>query len=92
VDNYYIRLPHPHINISTRSGKEHAMAKSQPAAKFRLGYVTATVWKNDDFFNTVLSKSYKDGEDWKDTDQLGTGDLLNASKLLERAEQFISEQ
>jgi hypothetical protein len=33
------------------------------------------VWKNDDFFNTVLSKSYKDGDDWKDTDQLGTGDL-----------------
>jgi hypothetical protein len=32
------------------------LAKSQPAAKFRLGYVTATVWKNDDFFNTVLSK------------------------------------
>jgi hypothetical protein len=50
------------------------MAKSQPAAKFRLGYVTATVWKNDDFFNTVLSKSYKDGDEWKDTDQLGTGD------------------
>ena len=41
------------------------MAKSQPAAKFRLGYVTATAWKNDDFFNTVLSKSYKDGDDWK---------------------------
>jgi hypothetical protein len=28
----------------------------QPAAKFRLGYVTATAWKNDYFFNTVLSK------------------------------------
>jgi hypothetical protein len=67
------------------------MAKNQPAAKFRLGYVTATVWKND-FFNTVLSKSYKDGEDWKDTDQLGTGDLLNAAKLLQRAEEFISQQ
>jgi hypothetical protein len=68
------------------------MATSQPAAKLRLGYVTATVWKNDDFFNTVLSKSYRDGEEWKDTDQLGTGDLLNAAKLLGRAEQFISEQ
>ncbi|MDQ1390452.1 MAG: hypothetical protein QOF56_3906 [Acidobacteriaceae bacterium] len=33
------------------------MAKAnQPAAKFRLGYVTATVWRNDDFFNTVLSR------------------------------------
>jgi hypothetical protein len=49
------------------------------------------VWKNDDFFNTVLSKSYKDGDERKDTDQLGTGDPLNAAKLLERAEQFIGE-
>jgi hypothetical protein len=85
-----VPLHHPHINQP--SGKESIMAKSQPAAKFRLGYVTATVWKNEDFFNTVLSKSYKDGDDWKDTDQLGTGDLLNAAKLLQRAEQFISEQ
>jgi hypothetical protein len=69
------------------------MAKPQPAPKFRIGYVTATVWENDDFFNTVVSKSYKDDHgDWKDTDQLGTGDLLNAAKLLQPAEQFISEQ
>ena len=69
------------------------MAKgNQPAAKFRIGYVTATVWENDKFFNVVLSKSYKDGEEWKDTDQLGSGDLLNAAKCLERAEEFISKQ
>ena len=69
------------------------MAKgNQPAAKFRLGYVTATVWKKDDFYNVVLVRSYKDGEDWKDTDQLGAGDLLNAAKLLERAEAFIANQ
>jgi hypothetical protein len=68
------------------------MAKTQPAAKFRLGYVTATVWKNDQFFSTVLSKSYKDGEDWKETDQLGSGDLMNAVRVLQRAEEFISDQ
>lgn len=66
--------------------------ENQPAAKFRVGYVTATVWKNDKHFNTVLSKSYKDGDDWKDTDQLGSGDLLNAAKVLQRAEEFISAQ
>lgn len=67
---------------------------NQPAAKFRIGYVTATVWKNDDFFNVVLAKSYKDQQsgDWKDTDQLGHGDLMNAVQVLKRAEQFISEQ
>lgn len=69
-----------------------AKDKVQPAAKFRLGFVTATVWKNGDFHNVVLSKSYKDGDEYKDTDQLSAGDLLNAAKLLQRSEQFISEQ
>ncbi len=65
---------------------------SQPAAKFRIGYVTVTVWKNGDFFNVVLSKSYKDGDEWKDTDQLGHGDIMNSIQALKRAEQFIAEQ
>ncbi len=68
------------------------MASNKPAAKYRLGYVTATVWQNGDFYNVNLCRSYKDGDDWKETDQLGSGDLLNAVKCLERAEQFISEQ
>jgi len=73
--------------------KVSAVAKAnQPAAKFRLGYVTATVWKNTDFYNVVLSRSYKDGDDWKDTDQLGSGDLLNAAKVLTRAEEYIASQ
>lgn len=66
--------------------------KTMPAAKFRIGYVTATVWKNDEYFNVVLSRSYKDGDEWKDTDQLGHGDLMNASRALGRAEDFIASQ
>lgn len=70
------------------------MAKaSQPAAKFRLGYVTATVWLNNEkHYNTVLSRTYKDGEEYRETDQLGTADLLNAACLLQRSEDWISKQ
>lgn len=69
------------------------MAKgNKPAAKFRVGYVSATVWKNDEFYNVVLSRSYKDGDDWKDTDQLGHGDIMNGVKALQRAEEFIASQ
>jgi hypothetical protein len=64
----------------------------QPAAKFRLGYVTATIWFNEPHYNTVLSKSYKDGDEWKETDQLGTGDLMNAVRVLQKSEEFISAQ
>lgn len=66
---------------------------NQPAAKFRLGYVTATVWKNDEYFNVVLARSYKDGDDnWQETDQLNHGDLMNAREVLQRACEFISER
>ena len=66
--------------------------ENQPAAKFRLGYVTATVWKNGDYHSTVISRSYKDGDDWKDTDQLASGDLMNAVRVLQRSEEYISRQ
>jgi len=66
------------------------MAKNQPSAKFRLGYVTATVWKNDEFYNVVLARSYKDGDDWKESDQLNAGDIMNAVRVLQRSEDFIS--
>ena len=40
----------------------------------------------------MLTKAYKDGDDWKDTDQLGHSDVVCAIKALERAEQFIASQ
>lgn len=66
---------------------------NQPANSLRIGLVKATIWLNDKFYNVKLSKSYKDDRgDWQETDQLGTSDLLNAAKLLQRSEQWISEQ
>jgi hypothetical protein len=50
------------------------------------------VWLNDKHYNTVLSRSYKDGDEYKDTDQLGTGDLMNAVRVLQRADDFIASQ
>jgi hypothetical protein len=68
------------------------MAKgNQPAAKFDLD-MARPLWLNKKFYNTVITKTYKDGDEYKDTNQLGTGDLLNAAKLLERSEAWIAEQ
>ena len=72
------------------------MANNQPAAKFRVGFINATVWKNNSdggnsFYTTVLSRSYKDGDDWKQTNNLNQGDLLNGAKVLERAEDWIAQ-
>ena len=69
---------------------------NQPAAKFRVGFVTATVWENQSgdntFFTTVVSRSYKDDGEWKQTDNLNHGDLPCAVKALDRAEAWIAEQ
>lgn len=65
---------------------------NKPETRFRVGNVTATIWKNDSYFSVTLQRSYKDGDEWKNTDQLGSGDLLNAAKVLQRAETYISEQ
>ena len=64
----------------------------KPVQKFRVGAVTVAVWKNKDFHSATLQKSYKDGEEWANTDSLSSGDLLNAAKALERAEAWISAQ
>jgi hypothetical protein len=63
----------------------------QPVKKFRVGNVTAAVWKNDGNMSVTLQKSYRDGEEWRNTDTLFGGDILNACKALERAEEFISK-
>jgi len=66
---------------------------NKPLQKFRVGFVSATIWKNESgFYSVKLSKTYKDGDDYKDTDNLGHGDLLNAARVLTRAEDFISRQ
>lgn len=72
------------------------MANNKPAATFRIGFVKATIWKNKNgdntFYNVNVSRSYKDGDEYKDGDSFGQADLLNLSKVAERAEAFIAAQ
>ena len=61
-----------------------------PVRRFRVGNVTAAVWKNDNGYSVTLQKSYKEDDEWKNTISLFHGDILNAMKVLERAERFIA--
>jgi hypothetical protein len=68
-----------------------------PAKKFRIGYVTATVWKNDGtttpFYTVEVARTYKDADDrLQNTSSLGHADILPAMKCLERAEAWIAAQ
>ena len=64
-----------------------------PAHKVRLGLITATIWENDGFYSVDLTRSYKDGQgQWQSTSSYGHADLLNLSKLAQRAETWITGQ
>jgi len=65
----------------------------QPAQKLRLGLISATIWDNDGFYSVDLSRSYKDTEgNWQSSPSYGHADLLNLSKLAQRAETWIAGQ
>jgi len=74
------------------------MAKGNgPAHTIRIGFVKATIWynKNGDtgFYSVNVTRSYKGTDDkWADGDSFNHTDLLNAAKVLERAESWISAQ
>ena len=60
-------------------------ADNRPAQSIRYGSLEAAIWRNQgesgDFLNTTFSRSYKQGEDWKQTDSFRESDLPTLSKL-----------
>ena len=66
---------------------------NQPAKKFRLGLITATIWSNEGFYSVDLSRSYKtDTGEWRNTTSFHHSDLLNLARCAERAESWIGRQ
>ena len=66
---------------------------NQPAFKFKIGLITATIWENEGFYNVDLTRSYKTADgDWKSSSSFGHNDLLNLAKCAERAETWISRK
>jgi len=74
----------------------------EPEKKYRAGQVSATVWKNTkeveingekqnkDFYSVQVEKSYKDGDDWKSTNNFNQNDLPKLSLVVEMAYKYIS--
>lgn len=57
----------------------------RPAKNLRYGSLEAAIWRNQgesgDFLNTTFSRTYRQGDDWKETDSFREGDLPTLSKL-----------
>ena len=69
------------------------MANQKPEKVYRLGNVSASVFVNEvetengkrRFRNVNVQRSYKDGDEWKQTNSLAVGDIANAIEVLKLA-------
>jgi hypothetical protein len=71
------------------------MDNSKPVAKLRLGRISAAIWKNDTdkgpLFNVSFQRSYKEGDEFKNSQSFGRDDLLVLAKLADEAHTKIHE-
>lgn len=71
-------------------------AKQKPVYEVRLGAIKATIWENETSAgkrcNVTLSRIYKDGEEWKQTDSFGRDDLQLLAKVVDLAHTFIFQR
>ncbi|SFJ58663.1 hypothetical protein [Planctomicrobium piriforme] len=69
--------------------------KQQPVHEIRFGAVKAAIWQNETAVgtrhNVTVSRIYKDGEDWKQTDSFGRDDLQLLAKVVDLAHTWIFE-
>lgn len=66
---------------------------NKPVHVVRYGAIKAAVWcnqtANGSMHNVTLTRSYKDGEEWKESASFGADDLLAAAKALSEAHTWI---
>lgn len=74
------------------------MAKNKeskkPEFETRLSNIRVSVWKNSgengDWYNTVITRRYKDGDEWRDSNTFnGLADLALLSEATRLAREFI---
>jgi len=67
--------------------------KPRPAHKIRHRALAVTIWKNNSdkgsWYSVTPSRSYKLGEEWKESDSFDCDDLLLLAKLLDEAHSWI---
>ncbi len=82
----------------TRSqpAREPERSGNPPVFTVRHRAIKAVVWRNETengpMFNTTMSRSYKDGETWKESGSFGYDDILIVAELLRMCHGFILQE
>ena len=79
-----------------KSKKEDAAKGNPPAARVKVGLITASIWERETegrtFYNVTFDRRYKDKEgNWKSTDGYDAHDLLALAKAADLAHTKIIE-
>jgi len=67
-----------------------------PVHRIQLRAVSASIWRNEtkkgSMFNVAFQRTYKDGDDWKNSTSYGQRDLLVLGLVSARAFEWIAAQ
>ena len=70
--------------------------KTKPVHSIRFGAIEAAIWKNQNdtstWFNVTITRSYKDGDEFKEATSFGRDDLPLVAKVSDLAHTWIFEQ
>lgn len=70
-------------------------SKQAPVHEVRIGGIKAAIWENETSVgtrhNVTITRLYKHGDDWKQTERFGRDDLLNLAKVVDHANSWIFE-
>jgi hypothetical protein len=72
-------------------------SSNPPVHTIRYGALRAAIWKREvdlgnnsrPMYSVTFTRSYKDGNDWKDSSSFGPDDLLILAKIADDAHTFI---
>ena len=69
---------------------------NKPTHEIRIGAIKAAIWKNQTKvgvrYSVTVTRLYKDGEKWEQTNSFGRDDLLLAAKVLDLAHSWVFQQ
>ena len=83
-------------SMSKQANKPATETSNAPVHTIRVNGIRASIWKNETDkgprYNTTFERSYRDGEEWKNSDSYGREDLLVLSYVAKEAFRWIVSQ
>jgi hypothetical protein len=89
-------MPQQNTRNKMNSTPASTGSSNKPSHVVRYGGIKAVIWQNQTsngpMYNVTVARTYKDGEEWKESSSFGADELLTLAKALNEAHTWIFEQ